>query len=230
MNNVTRRIAAALAAGALLLAGCVTPGGYGGYPGGYGQPGTGYPSPSQYGSQLEGTVERVDGAYGRLVLRVDDWRSNNRGQQVEVRYDRNLRLYYQGREYPLDGLERGDVVRVNVVESGRDLWVQSIQLVRNVRDSGYGGDYGDDYGQDLRGQVAFVDPRARLIHLDNAGYGYGGSVQVRYDSRTTVEYQRRLLRPEDLGRGDTVRIQARRIGGNEWMAERIYVERPAGYY
>jgi len=230
MKPVTRCIAAAVAAGALLLAGCVSPGGYSGYPGGgYGQPGADYPS--QYANQLEGTVEGVDSGYGRLRLRVDD-RQAGRDRQVEVGYDQRTRLFYQGREYPVDGLERGDVVRVNVAGSGRELWAESIQLVRNIRDSGYGGggdygsDYGSDYGQDLRGQVAFVDPRARLIRLDAAGYG---GVQVRYDHRTTIAYQRRLLRPEDLGRGDTVRIQARRVGNNEWVAERIIVERPAGY-
>lgn len=230
MKPVTRCIAAALAAGALLLAGCVSPGGYSGYPGGgYGQPDAGYPS--QYANQLEGTVEGVDSGYGRLRLRIDD-RQMGRDRQVEVSYDRRTRLFYQGREYPVDGLERGDVVRVNLAGSGRELWAESIQVVRNIRESGYGGgDYGSDYGQDLRGQVVFVDPRARLIRLDGAGYSgnYGGNVQVRYDSRTTIAYQRRLLRPEDLGRGDTVRIQARRVGNNEWLAERIIVERPAGY-
>ena len=73
------------------------------------------------------------------------------------------------------------------------------------------------------GTVAFVDTRARLIGL--GGDGYGRDRQLRYDGRTTVEYQGRLYRPEDLDRGDQVRIQVRRRGNGEWLAERIVVER-----
>lgn len=229
MNTVIRRAGLAMVAGLLvLLAGCVSPGGYGEYPGGgYEQPGTGYPS--QYGSQLEGTVEGVDTGYGRVLLRVEDRRSG-RSERREVRYDRRTRLFYQGREYPVEGLERGDVVRVSVVQSGRDLWAESMEVVRNIRDRGYGRGYDDPYGtgngQDLRGQVTFVEPRARIVQLDSGGYG--GSIQVRYDDRTTAEFERRLIRPEDLQRGDVVRILGRPLGSNEWLAERIIVERPGG--
>ncbi|MGY0619212.1 DUF5666 domain-containing protein [Lysobacter sp. A378] len=216
MNHVIRGIAIVLSISVLLLAGCVSPGGYDSYPGGYGQPDPGYSG--QYGSQLQGTVEGVDTRYGRIVLVVDDPRTR-RSERTEVRYDQRTRLFYQGREHPVGGLERGDVIRVDVASSGRELLARSIEVVRNVRDGGYGG----GYGQDLRGPVAFVDPRARLIGLD--GGGYSNATRLRYDSRTTVEYQGRRYRPEDLERGDLVRIEARRIGNNEWLAERIVVER-----
>ena len=59
--------------------------------------------------------------------------------------------------------------------------------------------------------------------------GYGGGLQVAYDARTTVEYQGRSYRPENLQRGDLVRVQARQVGyNNQWLAERIYVERSYG--
>jgi hypothetical protein len=44
-----------------------------------------------------------------------------------------------------------------------------------------------------------------------------------------VEYRGRTYRPEDLQRGDQVRIQTRRVGGNQRVAERIIVERSVGY-
>ena len=122
MNRTFRNFGLLLAAGlALLLAGCVTPG-YGGYgyPGGYGQ---GVPYPSGYGSQVQGTVETVDANYGRLTLLADDPRSGY-GQRLSVRFDRNTRLYYQGREYPVTGLERGDVIRFEAVQSGGELLAQ----------------------------------------------------------------------------------------------------------
>lgn len=221
MNGMIRSIGMmVLTTGVLLLAGCVsTGGGYGGSPGGYGQSDPGYSSP--YGSQLQGTVDNVDTAYGRIFLMVDDSRGIRAGR-TEVRFDQRTRLFYQGRESSVEGLERGDVVRIEVEESGRELWARSVEVLSNVRNDGYGG----GYGQDLRGSVAFVDTRARLVRLDGAGYGNSG--QVRYDSRTTVEYQGGIYRPEDLERGDLVRIQTRPLGNNEWLAERIIVERSVG--
>lgn len=235
MNDTIRGIGLVLTTGVLmLLAGCVTPGGYGspggygggygGDPSGYGQPAPGYPS--QYGSQLQGTVERVDPGYNRIFLVVDDPRSGP-AQRMEVRYDQRTRLIYQGREQSVEGLERGDVIRFDAVQSGGEVLARTIEVVRNARDGGgYGSDYGNVYGNDLRGSVALVDTRSRLIRLNGAGYG--NDVQVSYDARTTVEYQGRSYRPEDLQRGDIVQIQARDVGINQWLAVRIRVERSVG--
>lgn len=224
MNDTIRSFGLVLVTSVLLfLAGCVPPGSYGSRSGGYGQTTSGYPA--QYGSQLQGTVDSVDAGYNRIFLVVDDQRTG-RGQRMEVRYDQRTRLSYQGREHPIEGLERGDVVRIDVAQSGRELWARSIEVVRNSRDGGYG--YGGSYGNsnDLRGSVAYVDTRARLIRLDSARYANG--MQLTYDARTTVEYQGRQggnYRPENLQRGDLVRIQARQLNNNQWLAERIIVER-----
>lgn len=224
-SPVRRRLAAAtLIAGAFLLGGCATLPGMGGYPvGGY-PDSYGGPYGQQYGAQVVGTVQRVDRGYNRIVLVVEDG-YGRRGQQVSVQYDQRTRLIYQGREHPVQGLERGDVIRVDAVQSGREWWARTIEVVRNVRDGGgYGG---GGYGNELRGTVDYVDPRARMIRLDGAGYG---SNQVGYDSHTIVEYQGRRYRPENLQRGDLVRVQARRLGNNQWIAERILVERSVGRY
>ncbi len=231
MNNRIRKFGWGLAVSALLLlGGCVTPGGYGGQggygdygnsTGGYGQPAPGYPT--QYNSQLQGAVDGVDSRYNRIALVVDDPRSGGR-QRIDVGYDQRTRLFYEGREQAVDGLERGDVVRIEVTRSGQELVARSIEVIRNVRDDGYGGNNG--YGSEVRGSIAFVDTRARLIRVDGGGYGgYGGITQVSYDSRTTVEYQGRSYRPDDLQRGDQVRMQTRQVGSNQWLAERIFVER-----
>jgi hypothetical protein len=217
----------------LLLAGCAT-GGYGSgaaYPGQGQYPGQ-YPD-DRYGTQsLTGTVDGIDLRGQRLLLVTQS--NYGAGARVDVFFDRNTRLFHQGREYAIEGLERGDVVRVDTTRSGSRVFARSIEVVRNVRDSYGGGQYGGQYGSDLQGAVGYVDPRARMIELDRGGSGgsyggyggsYGGSlVRVRYDERTVVEYQGRRYRPEDLNRGDLVRIQARPLG-NEWLAERIWVER-----
>lgn len=240
-------------AGILLLAGCATSGGWPGAGGGDPYRPAPYPDerypdrgyPSQYGARLYGTVERLDAGYGRILVLEDDPRSG-RAVPREVRYDRDTRLFHRGRELAVEGLERGDVVSIEVVESGRDAWARSIEVVRDVReapggyDRGYGGGYdgrGGGYGRDdgfdpgagdadLRGTVSYVDVRARLIRIDSGGVG--GTAHVVYDDRTTVEYRGRRHRPEDLERGDRVAIEARPLARGQWLAERIFVERAVG--
>jgi len=211
--------AGALAA-VLLLAGCAT-GGYGGYPGGR-YPDSGYPSgyPGGYGSQrVVGTVEDVDAYNGRLLLRAEDRYSS--GRAIEVRFDRNVLVTYQGQQVAVDGLERGDGVSIDVESSGGRYWARRTDVVRNARD-GYGGGYGDSYGGDLQGAVDYIDAQRRLIVLTRGGYG-GAREQVYYDGNTMVEYGGRMYRPDQLERGDLVRVQARRWN-NGWLAERIWVE------
>ena len=198
----------ALPLGALVLAGCVSTGG-GGYGGGQVDRG-GY---SGYGDQrVMGTVEDVDTRYGRILLSGED-RYGSRSSRIAVRFDRNTRLFYQGRQQAVTGLERGDRISVDAVRSGNELWARQIEVVHNVRD-GYGGGYGDAYGNDLRGAVSFVDPRAQVIGISSGGYG-GRSEQIRYDNRTLVEYRGRRVRPDQLERGDVILVQARRWG-NGW--------------
>jgi hypothetical protein len=151
MKRLSRIVPAACAL--LLLSACAT-GGYGNpygggygdpYGGGYGDPyGGGYGQPypgggygNAYGSQrFIATVQGVDPRYGRLVLAVRDSRGYG-GQQVQVYFDNSTRLYYQGRQYPVGGLERGDEVSVDAVQSNGRLWARQIEVVRNVREGGY---------------------------------------------------------------------------------------------
>lgn len=226
----------------LLLAGCATGGFPGaGYPGQSQYPGTQYPGDG-YGQQaVVGTVEGLDLSRQRLILVTESQSQYGGGSRIDVGFDRNTRLFYQGREHAIEGLERGDVVRVETAQSGGRLWARQIEVLRDVRTTQggqYGGQYGGDqygggqYGAQLRGNIGYIDTRSRVIEIDAGGYGstYGGDAGanrrlVRYDDRTVVEYQGRRYRPQDLGRGDLVSIQARQVGNNEWLAERIMIER-----
>jgi hypothetical protein len=228
-SPLRRRLAmATLLTGAFLLGSCATyPGAHGGYPGGA----AGYPDSygGQYGSQIVGTVQRLDRGYNRILLVVEDGHGR-RGQQIAVQYDQRTRLFYQGRQHAVEGLERGDVIRIDTTGSGNRLHARSIEVVRNVREGGYyGGGYGQDpysqggYGmQELRGRIAFVDQRSQMIRLDSGGYG-GRTENIRFDARTLVEAQGRRYQPRDLRPGDIVRVQVRRVG-NQWWAQRIWVE------
>lgn len=219
-----RLLATALGAMAL-LSGCMATNGYGGYPPGGQYPNTGQyphypqqPYPGPGAGQVVGTVLSMD-PRGRLLLSADNsgyGGGYGSGARVEVMFDQRTRLVYQGRVEPVTGLEPGDVVRVEVATSGGRPYARHIELLQDVR--GGSGQYGNQLG----GAVAFVDPRARVIEFTRGGYS-GVPERVRYDERTQVEYRGRLYRPENLERGDVIRIQARRWG-NEWLAERILVE------
>ena len=153
MNRPWRILLALFAS--LLLASCATGAGYGNgygdpYGGGYGDPyGGSYPSDpysrggygdpygSQYGSQrFVATVQDLDPRGGRMLLTVDNSRSYS-AQRVEVYFDNSTRLYYRGQVYPVNGLERGDEISAEVVQSNGRWWARRIEVVRNVRDSGY---------------------------------------------------------------------------------------------
>lgn len=201
----------ALLVATLALAGCITPSGnYPGYPGGgYGQ---------GYGSErVLGTVQEVDFRNSRIIITADDNRYRG-ASYVDVSFDRNTRLFYQGRVVDIAGLERGDRISVDAQRSGDRLWARTIEVVHNVRDS-QGGNH---YGGDLRGSVTYVDTRARVIEITQGGYT-GRPQRVHYDDRTRVEYRGQFLRPEQLERGDVIRVQAR-PSGNDWWAEQIWVE------
>lgn len=211
---------AVIGSAVLFVAGCATP--YGGYPGGY--PGEGYPggpAAGGYGAQsVLGTVQQVDPGYGRILVDTDAGGYGGYGgvRPLELFYDRGTRLVYQGREYPVEGLERGDRIRVETVNSGGRQVARFIEVVQNVRDAP-GGAY---YGGGLEGAVRRVDPRARLIEISRGGYS-GRPERVFYDNRTQVEYRGQWLQPEQLEAGDVIRVQARPLG-QDWMAERIWVE------
>lgn len=222
---------AALGSGLLLLAACATP--YGGLPGG-GYPGAAYPDatypgasypggqyPGQYGAEVVmGTVQQVDPSYGRIVIDSDAGPYGG-NRPLEIGYDRGTRLVYQGREYPVEGLERGDRIRVEASNAGGRLQARFIEVVQNVRDAP-GGGYGGAYGGAIEGAVRLVDPRARLIEITRGGYS-GRPERVFYDERTQVLHRGQMLRAEQLQPGDVIRVQARPFG-QDWMAERVEVQ------
>lgn len=103
-------------------------------------------------------------------------------------------------------------------------------------DNGNGGN--GSYATDLRGTIRAVDTRNHTLEIDrsrsenrdnfNSDPGrYGdsngyGTVLVRYDAGTTVRFQGQDYSPENLERGDVVRIQVRDDNGR-LTAERIDV-------
>lgn len=212
---------------AVALTGCVSlPGGS---PYGSGYPDNRYPDP--YGertSTLQGDVYDVDHANRRFMVTTDGRGYDSRGQRIEFHYDANARLQYRGQFLAVDGLEPGDGVRVDYHDDGRRLWARQIEVTRNVRD-GYGqptppypdNPYPPAAGSDLYGSVTAVEPHNRVLRLRD---GNQPEQWMRYDDATVVEYRGQRVYPDQLERGDLIRVQASRVGG-VWQARRIVVER-----
>lgn len=87
------------------------------------------------------------------------------------------------------------------------------------------------YGSELRGTVDYVDTRDQFIQLTNvsgrsnlSNDSGGNRVRVYYDTRTSVEYQGRSYRPEDLERGDEIAIRVDDQNGR-YTAQSIAVVR-----
>lgn len=214
---------AALAA-ALSLSGCMSVGGLGGYPGGSsgypgGQyPGQGYP-PSQpgYGQAITGNVDGVDHANARFMLRRDGGYGSS-GGRIEMYYDRNTVASYQGRQVAPNGLENGDRIRVEAVQSSGRWWARSIEVLQDVRGGG-----SPVYSNTLGGAVTHIDTRNQVINFTRGGYS-GSNDRVRYDQYTVVEYRGQRYQVSQLERGDVIRIEGRAVGNGEYLAQRIIVD------
>jgi hypothetical protein len=94
----------------------------------------------------------------------------------------------------------------------------------------FGGGTSNNQSYDITGTVDSVDLNSRSIYLTNVsgyntnlmGTGGGNTARVYYDDQTTVTYQSKNYRPQDLERGDQVRIRAGQ-SGNQLLAESMDV-------
>ncbi len=89
-------------------------------------------------STVRGTVQSVDTTNRTIQISQTNWiagfdRSAGSGSTLTVRYDTNVSVNVQGQMYPVSGLQRGDVIDVQVQNLGGSNYVaQSITLVRDV--------------------------------------------------------------------------------------------------
>jgi hypothetical protein len=172
---------------------------------GIGLPGGGPSTPPPAADRVvTGEVAWVDA--GNQELEVQ-----HRTGRLQARYDANTRVTYQGQEYRPENLEPGDVVRMEVVGSGyENVYVQRIEVTESVQtrddrtDPDDRSDPDDRYGdRSVSGEVDRVDTQRREIVIDTSR----GDEVVRYDDRTRVVYRGEDYRPENLERGDQVRVE-----------------------
>ena len=196
---------------AALTAGCETLG--------FGDGDNGAPPPAAAGD-VRGTVESVDTQARTLTVATEPgYRSSLRNEERTVlAYDGSTVVEYQGRQHRPEDLEAGDRIEARTERVGDRLMARRIMVLSDV--SGGGAPTADL--RDFEATVRWVDTNNRTIELEpRAG---GSAVIAGYDSGTRVEYQGRSHRPEDLERGDEVRVRTRGAGGRI-MADEIVVTR-----
>jgi hypothetical protein len=168
-------------------------------------------------------------------------------REIALFYDDNTTVEYQGRDYRPEDLERGDRIQASVDWRGDRGVAENIQVIYDAS-SGRGGEAPDrpsrphreDSGDhdapsaaDLQGTVRDVDAGAHSLEIEPASDesedsdapsdGASGVVVVFYDSQTSVQFQGRTYRPENLEPGDVVAIHLRRSRSGRLVAEQIQV-------
>ena len=115
---------------AVLLASCGTGGGLGDI----GNIILGSPSTTQ-SSDVQGTVDMIDTNAQRIDLNVtyiNNLRDNNGGQRGSIYYDSQTRVVFQGKDYRVTDLERGDQISVRGVNNNGRYLAQTIEVTRDV--------------------------------------------------------------------------------------------------
>ncbi len=176
-------------------------------------------------TDLRGRVTDVDTRSRTLSVQQDSW--NRTGQTYRVSYESNTPVYWQGRVYSPENLERGDLIQIDFRQSGNVLIAQEIEVIES---SSTTQGTTNSFQPDLRGTVLSVDTRNNTITVQqptwmqrfSTGTNTSNSVTLRYTSSTTVEYNGQLYAPENLERGDTVEIDVSEYG-NTLTAEAIVV-------
>lgn len=92
-------------------------------------------SPTQP-SAVTGVVSGIDTSAQRIDLNVtyvNQLRPNSSQSTGSIYYDSNTRVVYQGNNYNVSDLERGDEVSVSGVNNNGRYVAQTITVTRNVR-------------------------------------------------------------------------------------------------
>jgi bifunctional DNA-binding transcriptional regulator/antitoxin component of YhaV-PrlF toxin-antitoxin module len=95
---------------------------------------------NQYAT-IRGTVRSIDTSRRTFELESANWISGfNTGagtgvSRITVQYSDSMQIDVNGRLHPMAGLERGDVVNVQVSRSGSAYWAERVTLVHDINNS-----------------------------------------------------------------------------------------------
>lgn len=181
-------------------------------------------TPGSHTSNVRGTVRYVDTS--RRTIEID--RGN--GSLITVEYAADLPVYYNGQNYRVTDLERGDEIEIRVQDYGNGRYVaQDVSVIRSVSSGSTGSSAALST---IRGTVRSVDTARRTIELESTSWisgfttGAGGSTMIiQYEQNAGIYVNGRLESIAGLERGDVVEAQVRSLGGSSYMAQSLSLVR-----
>jgi hypothetical protein len=85
--------------------------------------------PQQQAQQVQAEVQQLDTQRQRLSIRT------SQGQTGSVLYDQQTVVVYRQQQYPVTALERGDVVNLQLQQTGQnDVYVSRVDVVQSVQE------------------------------------------------------------------------------------------------
>lgn len=148
---------------------------------------------------IEGTVQQVNAAEGRIVI-VTDHR-----EVMTIRTPGGTPVHYRDETYRVANLEVGDQIRIDADSarsSSGEIRARSIEVTRNVQEEG-----GTTVrATSLTGRVSRVDRTADLVTIDT------GRQPIRIDVSTASDDSGRRVRALDFRVGDQVSVTGRSSG------------------
>lgn len=163
--------------------------------------------------QVVAEIQGLDTQRQLIQVRTQD------GQTGSVQYDQNTVVVYQQQQYQVSNLERGDVVAIQVRQTGQgSAYASRIDVQQSVQErngqSGGGGGVGQV--QQFTGRVGQVDLQRGMFQLQTS---YSGNVVVTlpYNPSSTTVNQFNRLRS-----GDSVRLEGTQVGNGRVELYRFY--------
>ncbi|MFP3938735.1 MAG: hypothetical protein ACLF0P_00365 [Thermoanaerobaculia bacterium] len=153
---------------------------------------------------LAGEVQAVDLERREIRLETDE------GERFFA-FDRRTRVFYQGEEYRPENLEWGDLVEIEVADTGaREPYAERIEVTRAVQErEDVRTDTGPGFERDrVTGTVEWIDGRLGEFGLETGG-GEVLTVRIPFDARERV--RERFSR---LDRGDRVEVEVTPLDGD----------------
>lgn len=171
----------------------------------------GLPGTGQQQGQVVAEVLALDAQRQLIQVRTQD------GQSGSLLYDQNTVVVYQQRQYQVSNLERGDVVAIQVRQTGQgSAYASRIDVQQSVQDRGGQSSGAVGQVQQFSGRVGQVDRQRGMFQLQTS---YSGTVVVTlpYNPSSTTVNQFNRLRS-----GDTVRLEGTQVGGGRVELYRFY--------
>lgn len=160
---------------------------------------------------VQGAVERVDTRSRELHVRSN-------GDLERIAYQDRTPVYYEGKEYRVEQLEPGDVVKVAVDRSTYDggLEARRVDVVRSVQDRDDSDPYpGRTGARSYTGTVSWVDERSGEFGLEVRG---DQAIRVSLPFNAGAEIRETFQR---LRQGSRVRIEAMPLDDREFELVRF---------